>query len=295
MTEGLVDHDIGSESSLEEATQSYLDALISSSLIMVDHIKKSITVTQDPLDLLRVLQLDRIIQGSSLMKEIGSLFHLRFLRIQADIKAIPLLWLLMNTGYSTMVLLPRILELSKLKHVKIDKSSFLEVEEEVKEENDEDWDDIMHEPSRILEAENSKYPDKMRQPNEYYFPNSLKELRLSGFSLRPDLLSAISALPQLEILEFVSCNFKWDASEDIYQNLKTLTLREANISEWEVDREPFPKLEELILEYCNKLREIPCAFMDIGTLKSIHLINIKRELGDSAIEIKKQNAQRTQG
>ncbi|KAH0678285.1 hypothetical protein KY284_019370 [Solanum tuberosum] len=33
MAEGLVDHD-----SLEEATQSYLDSLISSSLIVVDHI-----------------------------------------------------------------------------------------------------------------------------------------------------------------------------------------------------------------------------------------------------------------
>ncbi|KAH0681858.1 hypothetical protein KY289_019610 [Solanum tuberosum] len=38
MAEGLVDHDIPSKCSLEEATQSYLDALISSNLIMVDHI-----------------------------------------------------------------------------------------------------------------------------------------------------------------------------------------------------------------------------------------------------------------
>ncbi|KAH0681546.1 hypothetical protein KY284_022631 [Solanum tuberosum] len=362
MAEGLVDHDIGSESSLEEATQSYLDALISSSLIMVDHIKKSdrfhdsdflhrrLTIHSDngqlykrcvlfnsnkcsagskhlislkvsglphnsrynchtrPFGLVRVLQLDRIIQGRSLREEIGSLFHLRFLRIQADIKAIPLSWLnlqnlemlLMNTGYSTMVLLPRILKLSKLKHVKIDKSSFSEVEEEVKEENDEDWDDIMHEPSRILEAENSKlehlktlskvlisyteatsdvlekFPNlqhlhchikepidppthgdwfpkfdvlnkleslfvrypwvRCGYPIEYYFPTSLKELRLYDILLRPDLLSAIAALPHLEILAIMESYFvedKWDANEDIYQNLKTLTLREANLSEWD--------------------------------------------------------------
>ncbi|KAG5608468.1 hypothetical protein H5410_019749 [Solanum commersonii] len=41
MAKGLVVHDIPSKCSLEEVTQSYLDALISSSLIMVDHIKKS--------------------------------------------------------------------------------------------------------------------------------------------------------------------------------------------------------------------------------------------------------------
>ncbi|KAH0692246.1 hypothetical protein KY285_019343 [Solanum tuberosum] len=460
MAEGLVDHDIPSKCSLEEATQRYLDALVSSSLIIVDHMlyKKNMPfsvrikvcyvhdVVHDfcsvkarkekflklmnpgarfhasdflhhhliihtdntqlhkkcdlfkskkcsvgskhlislkvsgslfyssyichtrPFGLVRVLQLDSIELKDSLMEEIGSLFHLRFLRILTlDVKAIPMSWLnlqnletlLISTGDSTMVLLPRILKLSKLKHVKIDTSSFFEEEEEVKEEKDEDWDNIMHQPSRILEAENSKlehlkslsnvvisyteatsdvlekfpnlqhldctikepidppthrdwfpkfdvlnkleslivmyenahYPNKIRQPNEYYFPNCLKELRLAGFSLRPDLLSAIATLPQLEILEFVSCNFvedKWDASEHIYQCLKTLSMRVVNHSEWEVDTETFPKLEELILEQCYKLREIPCAFMDIHTLKSIHLINIKCELGDSAIEIKKQ-------
>ncbi|KAH0681846.1 hypothetical protein KY289_019598 [Solanum tuberosum] len=299
------------------------------------------------------------------MEEIVSLFHLRFLRIRTrDVKAIPVSWLnlqnletlLINTGYFTLVLLPIIFKLSKLKHVKIDRSSFFEEEEEM------DADDIMHEPSRILEAENSKledlttlsevdisyteamsdvlekfpnlqhlhchikepidpltngdwFPkfdvlnklesliamyenvgspkltDKIRQPNEYYFPNSLKELWLSGFLLRPDLLSLIAALPELEILEFIDCEFvedKWDASEDIYQSLKTLSMRMVNHLEWQVDMGTLPKLEELRLEHCYKLTEIPSAFIDIHTLKSIHLTNNKRELGDSAIEIKKQ-------
>ncbi|KAK4720594.1 hypothetical protein R3W88_010827 [Solanum pinnatisectum] len=455
MAEGFVDHDIRSKSSLEDVTQSYLDALISSNLIMVDHIlsKKSMSfsvrikvcyvhdVVHDfcsekakkakffkfmnsgarfnasdflhhrltihiddsqlhkkcglfnsnkcsagskhlislkvsgslnssyifhtrPFGLARVLQLDSIELKDSLMEEIGSLFHLRFLRIRTrDVKAIPVLWLnlqnletlLINIRYSTMVLLPRILKLSKLKHVKIDRSSFFEEEEE----EEMDADNIMHQPSRILEAENSKledlttlsevdisyteamsnvlekfpnlqhlhchikepidpptngdwfpkfdvlnklesliamyknagYPYKIRKPNEYYFPNSLKELRLYDFPLRPDLLSAIAALPELEILEFIYCEFmedKWDAGEHIYQRLKTLSMLMVNHSEWQVDSETFPKLEELILRHCYKLTEIPSAFMDIDTLKSIHLSNNKRELGDSAIEIEKQ-------
>ncbi|KAH0692234.1 hypothetical protein KY285_019331 [Solanum tuberosum] len=440
MAEGLVDHD-----SSEERTQSYLDALISSSLIMVDHIpSESISMISvmikvcymhdvvhdfcsvkakkekffklinsgDPfhasdflhrrlsvhtdddrllhkkcfslnsnkcsagskhlisltvsgwlddskyichtrhMRLVRVLQLDDIFLGDSLIEEIGSLFHLRFLSIWANMEAIPVSWmnlqnletLLINTMELTifsmenpMVLLPRILKLSKLKYMRICMSSFLK----------EDAD-----PSRILEGENSKltnlshvdisysegandalkkfpnlqhlectiripkdppthgdwfpkfdvlnkleslfveYPwNDYVYPNEYHFPSSLKELRLYNFLERPALLSAIAELPQLEILEFINSEFvedKWDASEDMYQSLKTLTLRKVELSEWEVDRETFPKLEELILERCCKLTEIPCAFADIETLKSIHLMSTNREVEDSAIEIKKQ-------
>lgn len=36
--------------------------------------------------------------------------------------------------------------------------------------------------------------------------------------------------------------------------------------------------------------EIPYAFRDIETLKSIQLVHIKRKLGDSAVEIKKDVA-----
>ncbi|WMV23026.1 hypothetical protein MTR67_016411 [Solanum verrucosum] len=446
MAEGFVDHDILSKCSLEEATQRYLDALVSSSLIMVDHMlynknmtfsvrikvcyvhdvvhdfclvkakkekflklmnpgarfhtsdflhhrltihtengqlhkkcvlfnsKKcsagskhliSLKVSGSPLNLLqydchtrpfglvRVLQLDNIVLDDSLMEEIGSLFHLRFLRIHTrDVKAIPVSWLnlqnletlLINTlPYYTMVLLPRILKLSKLKHVKIDRSCFFE--EEGEEDNIQ---------SRILEGENSKLTtlshvyisysegtnDALKKfpnlqhlqctikeptnppthgdwfpkfyvlnkleslfvkyynvwiddvfPNEYHFPSSLKELRLDNFVMRPALLSAITALPQLEILEIKCSDFveyKWDASEDIYQSLKTLRLENTELSEWEVDRETFPKLEELILEHCDMLTEIPCAFADIETLKSIHLMSMNREVEDSAIEIKKQ-------
>ncbi|KAH0692229.1 hypothetical protein KY285_019326 [Solanum tuberosum] len=444
MAEGLVDHDIPSKCSLEEATQSYLDALISSNLIMVDHIlskknmlspvrikvcyvhdvvhdfcsvkakkekflklinpgarfhasdflhyrltihteagklhkkcvlfnSKNCSVSSKhlislkvsgsrlnfryvchtrPFGLVRVLQLDSIVLEDSLMEEIGSLFHLRFLRIHTrDVKAIPVSWLnlqnletlLINMPYSTIVLLPIILKLSKLKHVEIGMGSFFEEKEEE--------DNIQ---SRILEGENSKlttlsdvrilysqgandalkkfpnlqhlectimipkYPpthgdwlpkfdvlNKLESlfvkhnnpwkdyfyPNEYHFPISLKELRLCCFTMAPALLSAIAELPQLEILEFIHSNlleYKWDASEDIYQSLKTLSLRMVDLSEWEVDRETFPKLEELILAGCDELTEIPCAFADIETLKSIHLMSMKREVEDSAIEIKKQ-------
>ncbi|XP_027771928.1 putative late blight resistance protein homolog R1A-3 [Solanum pennellii] len=443
MAEGLVDHDIGLKSSLEEVTHSYLDALISSSLIMVDHIpsksvwtsvmiracyvhdvvhdfctvkagkekffkliksgdpfhasdflhrrltihtddKKCVLLNSDKssagskhlislkvsgyvddsryichtrhMRLIRVLQLDDILLQHHLVEEIGSLFHLRFLKIWTrGVKAIPLSWLnlqnletlLISEEFSTIVLLPRLFKLSKLKHVSIDESSFFDEEEE-----EEDTDNIQ---SRILEGENSKLKtlsdvyisytqgtnDALEKfPNlehldctimvpecpptrgdwfpkldvlnklqsliavynnewdhygnpiiEYHFPTSLKELRLHSFPITPALLSAIAALPKLEILAIIYSGFmenKWDASEDMYQSLKTLSLSFTNLSEWEVDRETFPKLEELRLGHCEELTEIPCAFGDIDTLKSIHLTYINRQLADSADEIKKQ-------
>lgn len=104
------------------------------------------------------------------------------------------------------------------------------------------------------------------------------------------MFSAIAELPELEILEIVNCDFmeeKWDASEEIYQSLKTLRLQSAQFSEWEVDSETFPKLEELILEHCYELTEIPSAFVDIESLKSIRVVQTSSDLGDSAMEIKK--------
>ncbi|KAH0684497.1 hypothetical protein KY289_022249 [Solanum tuberosum] len=406
MAEGLVDHD-----SSEEGTQSYLDALISGSLIMMDHIPCE---SSEPFSvMIKVCYVHDVVHDfcsvkvkkEKLFKLInsGDPFHAsdylhRRLTVHTDdysqlhkrcvlfnfnkcsagskhlisltvsgylddsrlpisfevlkhwiryVKAIPVSWLnlqnletlLINTQYSTMVLLPRILKLSKLKHVSIDQSSFFK----------EDVD-----PCRILEGENSKlttlshvdisysqgtndalkkfpnlqhlectiripedppthgdwfpkfdvlnkfeslfveYPWKgYVYPNEYHFPSSLKELRLLAFSLTTALLSAIMELPQIIILEIAASDFleyKWDASEDMYQSLKTLTLRMVNLSEWEADKETFPKLEELILERCYMLTEIPSVFGDIDTLKSIQVVQSKRELGDSAMEIKKDVA-----
>ncbi|KAH0678283.1 hypothetical protein KY284_019368 [Solanum tuberosum] len=241
---------------------------------------------------------------------------------------------------SSIVLLPRIFKLSKLKHVSINVRSFFGVG--------------AADPRRILEAENSKltlsrifiscsectdvalekFPNlqhlncivneptdppthcnwfpkfdvlnKLESlvalygpmytygfPNEYHFPSSLKELRLFNFLLTPALLSAITALPQLEILAIILSVFVEDKlyeSEDIYQSLKTLSLQMVDLSVWEVDSGTFPKLEELILENCYELTEIPCAFGDIDTLKSIRVVHSICEIGDSAMEIKKDVA-----
>ncbi|KAH0678288.1 hypothetical protein KY284_019373 [Solanum tuberosum] len=300
VAEGLVDHDIPSKCSLEEVTQSYFDALISSSLIMVDHIPTgSIWMSEK----IKVCYMHDVVHNFCSVKaekekflkliNSGDPFHAsdflhRRLTIHTDDSQLHKKCVLLNSdkcssGSKHLISLTvsgylddsRLLKLSKLKHVSIDQSSFFE----------EDAD-----PCRILEGYHNAW-DYYGYPIEYHFPTILKELRLYALPVRAALLSAIATLPQLEILAIMDSYFvdnKWDASEDIYQSLKTLSLSFAKYSEWEVDRETFPNLEELILECCHKLREIPSGFGDIETLKSIRVVKSKRELGDSVIEIKKQ-------
>ncbi|KAK6793908.1 hypothetical protein RDI58_007361 [Solanum bulbocastanum] len=85
------------------------------------------------------------------MEEIGLLFHLSFLKIRTEVKAIPHSWVNLQNLETLfikidhgiiMVLLPEILKLSKLKHVSIDMSSFFKK-------------DVYY----IIEAENSKLED----------------------------------------------------------------------------------------------------------------------------------------
>ncbi|WMV23017.1 hypothetical protein MTR67_016402 [Solanum verrucosum] len=336
MAEGLVDHD-----SLEEVTQGYLDDLISSSLIMVEHsqsksswalsvtikvcyvhdavhdfcsvkakkekffkliissdtfhasdfLHRRLTIHTDDSQLHKKCVLFKSNKSSTGSKHLISLtvsssldnsryiFHTKHLRL---VRVLQLDDIVLEVSL-IMVLVPKILKLSMLKHVTIDMSSFFE----------EDANNI-----RKLEAENSKmttlsqvdisysegtndalakfpnlqylhcsimvpknppthggwFPkfdvlnklesliavyynlwDYYGYPIEYHFPTSLKELRLFNIPVRPALLSAIAALPQLEILEIIDSNFaedKWDASEDIYQSLKTLRLVFAKLSEW---------------------------------------------------------------
>ncbi|CAN4090451.1 unnamed protein product [Withania somnifera] len=443
MAEGFVDH-IPSKSSLEEATQSYLDALISSSLIMVSeepvetspfHIKIKVCYVHDvvhdfcsvkvkkekffkfinsdapvhasdfihrhvtihtegqlhkkcvvfkpnkpsgtgsyghlislkvsgslspsdilhirQLGLLRVLQIGTIFVRDSFTDEIGSLVHLRFLKIWTKLDDLPRSWsnlqnletLVMQSGSANLILLPRILELAKLRHVSIKYSSLFndepleensklqdlttlsDVEISYSEDGGSSHDSfkkfpnlqhlecIINEPM-IPPTHSNWFPrfdaftkleslfanyfnyylgygdeesEAIEPPSEYHLPTSLKELRLFDFPLTPALLSAIAALPKLEILELNSGELEdteWDVSEDIFQSLKTLCLDRVNISEWQVDTETFPKLEELIIKECYLLKEIPSVFGDIDTLKSIRVAHINRDLGDSAIEVK---------
>lgn len=125
---------------------------------------------------------------------------------------------------------------------------------------------------------------------DFHLPSSLKKLVLSYFHLSSHVLSRIArSLPNLQDLHLELASIQggeWNMEQVIFQNLKSLTLYKMSFSEWQVNgEESFPVLEELQMEYCDELKEIPDSLGNIASLKSISLWN-NYQLKDSAIKIK---------
>ncbi|KAH0681828.1 hypothetical protein KY289_019580 [Solanum tuberosum] len=338
MAEGLVDHDIPSKCSLEEATQSYLDALISikakrekflklinpgARFHASDFLHHRLTIHTEDGQLHK-----KCVLFNSKKCSAGSK-HLISLKVSGSLLNLfrnrdPISFEVLKDSYSRCKSYPGVVVEPPDFGNSVDQYRIYRIYHGTTAQNiktEEEEDNIQ---SRTLEGMNDalkKFPNlqhlecTIRIPEDPpthgdWFPNSLKELRLFGFPLTPALLSAITALPQLEILAIILSDLvedKWDASEDIYQSLKTLTLQEDDLSEWEVDRETFHKLEELKLEYCEEFTEIPCAFAEIETLNFRAIIDFAGEdrlqvyLSDVLYELEAEeedetaNAQRTQG
>ncbi|KAM3267102.1 late blight resistance protein R1-A-like [Capsicum chacoense] len=126
---------------------------------------------------------------------------------------------------------------------------------------------------------------------DFHFPSSLKDVGLDRINLTSDALSGIGrSLPNLQKLELSKASIEggkeWNMEQVTFRNLKSITLFEVSFSEWQVIAdESFPVLEELYIQYCSELMEIPESFGDIASLKSIVVWGC-RQLKESAIKIK---------
>ncbi|KAM3236311.1 hypothetical protein P3L10_016348 [Capsicum annuum] len=126
---------------------------------------------------------------------------------------------------------------------------------------------------------------------DFHFPSSLKEVNLYGINLTSDALSGIGrSLPNLQNLDLTCARIhfgkEWNMERVTFQNLKSLQLFDMSFSEWQVTAdESFPVLEELRIQCCTELIEIPQSFGDIASLKSI-VVWESPQLDESAIKIK---------
>ncbi|CAI9095941.1 OLC1v1031986C1 [Oldenlandia corymbosa var. corymbosa] len=108
-------------------------------------------------------------------------------------------------------------------------------------------------------------------------PISLKKLTLSNFRLPWTNISEIGELPNLEVLKLVFRAFqgpRWEMAEEKYfPKLVYLKLDSLDIVHWEADIAyyPFPCLEQLILQNCKQLKELPSCFEEISTLQRIEV------------------------
>ncbi|PHT49005.1 hypothetical protein CQW23_13213 [Capsicum baccatum] len=125
---------------------------------------------------------------------------------------------------------------------------------------------------------------------DFHFPSSLKEVELQWFNLTSDALSGIGrSLPNLQKLKLrrtrIEGGKEWNMEHVTFHNLKSLTLYMVSFSEWQVIAdESFPVLEELCIDNCCELIEIPESFGDIASLK---FILVWTQLKESALKIKK--------
>uniref|UniRef100_A0A1S4D0T9 Late blight resistance protein homolog R1A-4 n=1 Tax=Nicotiana tabacum TaxID=4097 RepID=A0A1S4D0T9_TOBAC len=121
-------------------------------------------------------------------------------------------------------------------------------------------------------------------------PN-LKSLTISGFRLNPQNLSAIAQLQNLQVLKLYYVRFgypsKWKVNNGEFPQLKVLKLqRHCPLEEWTVADDAFPNLEQLFLDSCRSLKEIPSSLGDISSLKYIEVTECNESVAKSAREIR---------
>ncbi|XP_075084745.1 putative late blight resistance protein homolog R1B-23 [Nicotiana tabacum] len=168
------------------------------------------------------------------------------------------------TGRSNIVLSPSNWSLAKLRHVRTDRCSV--------------FDPYINEQT-VLE-EDSKL-------------ENLRILYHLQFSHSEDTEDILKRFPNLRSLGFKIFEEPWNLEQVIFENLKSLTLYKMSFSEWKVNgEESFSVLEELCIQSCRQLMEIPDSFGDIASLKSISLWG-KHQLKDSALKIKEYVAEMT--
>ncbi|PHU13374.1 hypothetical protein BC332_14579 [Capsicum chinense] len=228
----------------------------------------------------------------SLLNEIGMLNHLRFLFIGTKVKSLPsslsnlrnLETLLVENKGSTLVLLPSIWDLVKLRVLSIDPCSFFDLDtnapiliaEDSKFPNlqeltlilKESWDysterywfprlDFLTELDLLRVDFESSYANDSRPSLvknwswNFHFPSNLKILSLWNFPLTSNSLSTIAKLPNLEELclrRTIILEEEWNmGKEDTFENLKHLDLRGLTLAKWKFGEESFPVLEKLAL------------------------------------------------
>ncbi|CAI9087768.1 OLC1v1021937C1 [Oldenlandia corymbosa var. corymbosa] len=130
----------------------------------------------------------------------------------------------------------------------------------------------------------------------FNFPRieSLKKLTLSQLRLPSSSISAIGKqLPNLEVLKLDRDSFLgpvWNVEDESFSKLKYLKLQGLHIEEIDVSdcEDPFPSLEELVVQECYSLMEIPSSFGGLYVLKTITIKGCPYRVNESAMQILEQ-------
>ncbi|KAL0421808.1 UNVERIFIED_CONTAM: putative late blight resistance proteinR1A-4 [Sesamum latifolium] len=142
-----------------------------------------------------------------------------------------------------------------------------------------------------IRTENSHHIPDVVYPEKLAYPLQLRKLTLSGLRLPWRNLKIIGALPNLEVLKLRrnACQGpEWRPIEGEFCQLKFLLLEGLDVVQWRADYTHFPRLQNLIIRSCYRLKQIPSCFGDIYTLELIELVDCRITALISAKQIQRE-------
>ncbi|KAI7993642.1 putative disease resistance RPP13-like protein 3 [Camellia lanceoleosa] len=145
-----------------------------------------------------------------------------------------------------------------------------------------------------LKLLNDTFPDrpsKCSLPQLYKFPPNLKELTLADTLLDWEHMSTLGLLPKLEVLKLKDKAFqgnRWKAIDGGFRLLRFLQIGKTDLVHWEASGHHFPRLQQLILKYCESLEALLSGLGDVSSLRIIDLYHASSTAAASAKKITKQ-------
>lgn len=110
-------------------------------------------------------------------------------------------------------------------------------------------------------------------PNEY--PPNLTKLTLRWSQLEQDPMPTLEKLPNLCVLELLSCSYDGDTITCYTKGfpcLESLKLSKlCRLAEWTIEKGAMPALTSLLIAGCGELDTLPMGFIYLTTLQELHL------------------------
>ncbi|KAL2551436.1 putative late blight resistance protein-like protein R1B-13 [Forsythia ovata] len=143
----------------------------------------------------------------------------------------------------------------------------------------------------LNQLESLKLRSQYSLSNLFSLPLNLKQLTLVDTHISSEQIEIIGKLEYLEVLKLKNVGFEgeqWDTSEGGFPRLKFLKLYKVQIVQWNAASDHFPRLQQLVLEFCDRLKMIPPNLGDIPTLEMIKVYKCAKAIEDSAKHIQEE-------
>ncbi|XP_059305594.1 putative late blight resistance protein homolog R1A-10 [Lycium ferocissimum] len=124
---------------------------------------------------------------------------------------------------------------------------------------------------------------------DFTYPSNLKKLTLVNLKLPWSKISTIGRLSNLEVLKLEQHAFKgrqWDVKDGDFPNLKVLKLKNLGFSEWTASDDSYPNLQQVVVQRCWQLEEIPECFGSMCTMQLIEVRSCRDSVVNAALNIK---------